>query len=123
VPIMSSNATARPQIASDELREIVMKLLDRAGKDPRLTARLLREKAEEKLKLKRDSLKDRRSEIKDMIEAWWRKNVVKEDADEELTILKRLVKYAKAVGKGPTFFKGIAEVDSYVEKAGIIRKR
>jgi hypothetical protein len=119
---MSSNATARPDV-SGELREIVMKLLDRAGKDPRLTARLLREKAEEKLKMKKDSLKKHRSEIKDMIEVWWRKNMMKEDADEELAMLKRLVKYAKAVGKGPAFFKGIADVNSYAEKASIIRKR
>jgi hypothetical protein len=118
-----SSDSEKTEVNSLELREVIMKLLDRAGKNPRLTARLLREKAEEKLQLNKNSLKTRRPEIKDMIEVWWKKNMLTEDVDEELNVLKRLVRYAKAVGKGPMFFKGLSDIESNAEKAGFIRKR
>jgi hypothetical protein len=53
---------------------MVNKLLDKAGKDPRLTIRLLREKTEQRLDLKKDQLKSSRALIKELICTWWKKN-------------------------------------------------
>ena len=121
-----------------QLRQTVNKLMDKAGRDQRLTPRLLREKAEEKMKLPKGALKCKRTRIKVMIIDWWSKNVEpvnvavtskstkKEsgdgvETDPELVILRSLAKYAKAVGKGPSYFKELT--GSTVEKAKVLRKR
>ena len=56
------------------IERMVNKLLDKAGKDPRLTPRLLREKTEQRLDLKKDHLKSSRTLIKELICSWWKKN-------------------------------------------------
>jgi ElaB/YqjD/DUF883 family membrane-anchored ribosome-binding protein len=58
---------------NDEQRmlQTITKLLDKAGKDPRLTPRILREKAEQRLELAKGSLKSKREKIKDIIYKWW----------------------------------------------------
>ena len=112
-----------------KLKEMILKLLDRAGSNPRLTARLLREKAEERLKLDKDALKFKREDIKNIIAEWWNANVVskppvvkKEIPSSTDRILQALTRLAKAVGKGPVFFKKIAD-ESTGAKIRHIRQR
>lgn len=62
------------EVDSECIERMVNKLLDKAGKDPRLTPRLLREKTEQRLDLKRDHLKSSRALIKELICSWWKKN-------------------------------------------------
>ena len=120
------------KIDDSNLRQTVNKLMDKAGKDQRLTPRLLREKAEQKMKLPKGALKCKRTKIKVMIIDWWDKNVEPVptatsktadgvEVDPELVILRSLAKYAKAVGKGPAYFKELT--GSTVEKAKVLRKR
>ena len=65
----------RMSVSTDELQlritGCINKLLDKAGKDPRLTIRLLREKAEERLKMTKDELKPKRQLIKKLVIQWW----------------------------------------------------
>ena len=118
------------------LRQTVNKLMDKAGRDQRLTPRLLRDKAEQKMKHPKGALKCKRTRIKVMIIDWWSKNVepvvtvtsksAKKDSDgvevdPELVILRSLAKFAKAVGKGPNYFKELS--GSTVEKAKVLRNR
>jgi hypothetical protein len=65
----------------------ITKLLDKAGRDPRLTPRILREKAEQRLTLSKGDLKSRRENIKDIICDWWHKQKAAE-VDREQSILK-----------------------------------
>ena len=58
----------------DEVKIIVLKLLDKAGTDPRLTPRILRNKTEDKLKLERGDLNPKREYIKKLIYKWWKAN-------------------------------------------------
>lgn len=76
-----------------EVLTLIVKLLDKAGHDPRLTIRILREKAESRLQLQRGALKPFRSKIKSTVVKWWQ-------TKEEQTVhaAKMLVKLAKASG-------------------------
>ncbi len=89
----------------------LVKLLDKAGHDPRLTPRLLREKAEDRLSMKRHSLKPKREWIKKIIVRWWIQNidnkaekekgsngVKKEDVTDEDKSVRQYNKLAQAVG-------------------------
>lgn len=69
----------------------VTKLLDKAGKDPRLTPRILREKAEQRLSLSKGDLKPQREKIKDIIWDWWEKQKTAQ-LDREAAILKSVSK-------------------------------
>jgi hypothetical protein len=121
---------------------VMMKLLDKAGNDPRLTSRILREKVEEKLKLKKGDLKSKREFMKLHTLKWWydnhggasassksnggssgtsvpKKAVVKnEPTDRPKSVeapprneaLVMLTKLARAVGKGPNFFKPMMDM-------------
>lgn len=62
------------EVDNECIERMVNKLLDKAGKDPRLTPRLLREKTEQRLDLKKDQLKSSRALIKELICSWWKKN-------------------------------------------------
>lgn len=55
----------------EQLLQTITKLLDKAGRDPRLTPRLLREKAEQRLTLTKGDLKPQRERIKTIICDWW----------------------------------------------------
>jgi hypothetical protein len=59
-------------IDQKELKDIVMKLLEKKGDDPRLTPKLLREKTEQKMHLEKDALFKMKSQIMGMIESWWK---------------------------------------------------
>ena len=58
------------EIDVDKMRALVIKLLDKAGEDPRLTPRLLRNKMEDKMNLERGALKVKRELIKTLIVKW-----------------------------------------------------
>jgi hypothetical protein len=62
------------QEQEQELFSQIIKLLNKAGQDPRLTPRVLRKKLEEKMKLSEGSLKDNREDIKKSILKWFKKN-------------------------------------------------
>ena len=62
------------------MQATVTKLLDKAGSDPRLTPRILREKAEQRMNLLKGDLKPNRERIKDIIYEWWR---VRKSAEED----------------------------------------
>jgi len=62
------------EVDCERIERMVNKLLDKAGNDPRLTPRLLREKTEQRLDLKKDQLKSSRALIKELICSWWKKN-------------------------------------------------
>lgn len=97
-------------------------MLDKAGQDPRLTPRLLREKAEQKLNLPKGELKAKREEIKEMIVQWY---LEKKDREDEATraVMKALAKIGKVSGLAPAVFKGIKEMDSDEERIVELRKR
>jgi hypothetical protein len=124
---MSDERTA--VVDDSKLKDMILKLLDRAGSNPRLTARLLREKAEERLKLDKDALKYKREDIKKIIAEWWNANMVskppvvkKETPFSTDATLQALTRLAKALGKGPVFFKKIAD-ESTGAKIRHIRQR
>lgn len=95
-----------------------MKLLEKAGTDERLTPRLLREKTAQKMKLAPEDLKKMKTEIMKLIIQWW------DNAHpDSRTIVSRLSILARAVGKGPNFFKDINLQESHTEKAKQMRKR
>jgi hypothetical protein len=110
-----------------ELTIVINRLLDRAATNPRLTPRLLREKAEQKMKLEPGELKAMKAKIMKMIELWWHSTYPEESPsaetadDVELSRLKSLNRFAKAVGKGPIFFKDLS--DSNKRRADQIRKK
>jgi phage-related tail protein len=66
-------SVAPTHYTDEQLAQTVTKLLDKAGKDPRLTPRLLREKAEQRLTLTKGELKPQRERIKNIICEWWQK--------------------------------------------------
>lgn len=72
-----------------------------------LTTRLLREKAEDELKLERAALKDKRDYIKTIILAWWKEKNTVNGGDEQQTIFKQFSKLLGVVGLGSTFIKSL----------------
>lgn len=72
------------------IERMVNKLLDKAGKDPRLTPRLLREKTEQRLDLKKDHLKSSRTLIKELICSWWKKNNGNESNSSSISVGKNV---------------------------------
>lgn len=105
-----------------DMQSVIYKLLDKAGKDPRLTPRLLREKAEKSLSLTKGELKAKRDQIKDMIFQWYLDNEKKED-EASLQTLKLLAKVGKVSGYGPAVFKGLKELPSDQHRIVELRKR
>lgn len=69
------------------LLQTITKLLDKAGRDPRLTPRILREKAEQRMSLNKGDLKSKREHIKDVIYEWWNKQKSAQQ-DKETSTLK-----------------------------------
>ncbi len=96
----SSSSSSLP--TRDSLSEVVMKLLNKAGTDPRVTPRMLREKAEDRLKLSRGTLKPMRNDIKDMVMEWHNQRMEQVSND-----IKLLVKLAKAAGCSPNLYSDI----------------
>jgi len=54
--------------------QTIMKLLGKAGLDPRCTPNILRAKAEQKMKLEKDTLVPYRVRMKKLIVKWWKEN-------------------------------------------------
>ena len=109
-----------------EVEAVVNKLLDKAGTDERLTPRLLRQKVEQKMKIEPDSLLPVKANILKMISDWWDKNFPEKNGASGQPPLpssvESLSKFARAVGKGPQFFKTLNH-NSDEEKALDILKR
>jgi len=57
----------------EDVEKTITKLLDKAGHDPRVTPRILREKAEQRMNLTKGDLKSKREIIKAIICDWWQK--------------------------------------------------
>ena len=57
---MSSSSEQATEYDEKVMRSIILKLLDKAGTDKRLTLRILRNKTEEKMKLQKGILKEKR---------------------------------------------------------------
>ncbi len=104
-----------------QLKDVIFKLLDKAGHDPRLTPRKLRAKAEERIFGKDNSagrLKEKRDLIKDFIMNWSEAQKAKEIAK-----MKALMEVAKATGAIVPIMKGIAEIGSLSERIAEVTKR
>ena len=61
-------------IDTAEFDMTIMKLLGKAGLDPRCTPNILRAKAEQKMKLEKDALVPYRVRMKKLIVKWWKEN-------------------------------------------------
>lgn len=104
--------------SDDAIKEQIMKLLLKAGTDPRVTPRILREKAEQRLKLDKDRLKVKRDIIKDWILLWWTERNAKFAED-----LKLLVKLSKAAGYAPAIFSDIRDMEDREKQKEILSQR
>ena len=71
---MSSSSEQATEYDEKVMRSIILKLLDKAGTDKRLTLRILRNKTEEKMKLQKGILKEKREMIKSLTYKWWKVN-------------------------------------------------
>jgi hypothetical protein len=98
-----------------QVRAVVEKLLHKAGKDPRVTPKILRVKVESKLELSSGRLKTYRNQIKDVIWEWW-------ESDQTYT-LQQLVFLSRALQLAPAILKGIKEMTSVTEKVEALTSR
>lgn len=102
-------------VNTEDLQKEVFRLLDKAGRDPRLTPRLLREKAEKTLKLDKGALKPKREKIKTMILQWLH--------EDQIKIMKLLARVAKVSGSAPTLFKEVKTLATDQERIDFLRER
>lgn len=147
---MSSASELGTEYDEKIMRSIILKLLDKAGTDKRLTLRILRNKTEEKMKLQKGILKVKRDMIKSLTYKWWKvnqtnsNNTATEPAVNKSTKTsensnssasadiktskpsseewKQLEALAKAVGKS-IFIKTIDKQLSEKEKSNKLRKK
>lgn len=110
-----------------ELKAAVIKLLERAGRHPKLTPRILREKAEKILKLEPHTLKSKREYVKKVAIQWWRseKEVIHPietaSTSSSNSELAKLSKIAIVVGKS-SLLKELTEYANNKEKVNYLRK-
>jgi hypothetical protein len=107
---------------NDSLETTVIKLLDKAGRDPRCTLKLLRDKAEKRMSLPLNSLSSKRDEIKQIIMKWWEKEESK-DKQFHHHKLALLVKLAKAGGFAPGIFKGVKELPCDEQRVKVLSQK
>lgn len=136
------------EIDQAQLKAVVLKLLDKAGLDPRLTPRILRNKVEDKMSITRGGLKVKREYIKTLIFKWWKVNnpestitsgplpsikatlssssssaeKAKIEPTEDDKEWKALIRVAKAGDKWPLLGKGLGALE-VKEKKSELRKR
>lgn len=118
------NATASSSSGTvdyDKLLAVMTKLLDKAGRDPRVTPRLLREHAEKRMSLEKGELKPMREKLKTVIVEWWYKQKGL-DQDKQKEALHSLTKLARSVGL-LSIYKGITSETTVKEKVIIVRKK
>lgn len=106
----------------NSLEVVITRLLDKAGRDPRCTLKLLRDKAEKRMSLSVGALKPKREEIKTIIMSWWEKEEVK-DKQLHRNKLTLLVNLAKAAGLAPGIFKGVKELLTDEERVKALSKK
>jgi hypothetical protein len=109
------NMSMSASVDSTKIKEVIEKLLNKAGKDPRVTLKILRTKAESKLQLPSGSLKEHRQLIKDTIWEWW-------EADQS-HVLTQFVYLARAHGLAPAILKGMKEIPSVTGRLEILQER
>ncbi len=116
-----SAAAALP--TEKEVKEGVWKLMDQAGKHPKLTPKIVRSQLERKLGVQTGSLKVFRPLIKKVIFAWWLEAEDDNGSGDDASAfaLQALISLAKAAGKFPAVLKGISEGPE--EKVKELRKR
>jgi hypothetical protein len=119
---VNESATAQDPSGSDNLETTIIKLLDKAGRDPRCSLKLLRDKAEKRMALPLNSLKPKREEIKQIIMKWWEKEELK-DKQFHHHKLALLVKLAKAGGFAPGIFKGVKELSSDEQRVKVLSQK
>lgn len=103
------------EVDFNEVRQVLEKLLNKAGKDPRLTPKLLRAKTESKLQLAAGQLKPYRKDIKKVIWEWW-------ESDQRKTLI-QLVSLARALQLAPGILKGLKEMGSDTERVETLAER
>ncbi len=102
----------------EDLHPVVLKLLQKAGKDPRLTPRLLREKSAQRLGVDKDTLKPYRNKIKDIIMEWYDATV-----QQDLYAMSQLSRFAKANGLSPAMFAELAKIEDKSERVVQFRNK
>lgn len=103
------------EVDFSKVRAVIEKLLQKAGKDPRVTPKILRMKAESKLELSSGQLKQYRNQIKGVIWEWW-------ESDQAYT-LQQLVFLSRALQLAPAILKGIKELATVTEKVETLTSR
>lgn len=114
---MSTAASVKVEggVKEDDIRRVVTNLLDKAGRDPRLTPKILRLKTESKLQVETGGLLKHRNVIKDIIWNWWE--------DTQTRNLQQLVQISKDCGLAPGIFKGLKELPTTTEKVETLVQR
>lgn len=101
----------------DEIKKITWALLQKAGHNPKLTPRLLRQQLEKQMKVQSGSFDKYRKLIKSVIFVWWDQsqddlglNSNKQVDDKNAAFaLQMLTQLAKAAGKMPGVMKNLPE--------------
>ena len=91
------------------IKSTVIRLLEKAGRHPQLTPKILRSKVETKLQLEPKTLHPKKEYIKNIAITWWvdKSGDNDGDADDGAQIrLQRLNKVAIVSGAAPAIFKG-----------------
>mmetsp|Transcript_8747 Transcript_8747/g.14558 ORF Transcript_8747/g.14558 Transcript_8747/m.14558 type:complete len:273 (-) Transcript_8747:221-1039(-) len=118
----NAESSTQAEYSQEVLLKTITKLLDKAGKDPRLTPRLLREKAEQRMTLEKGKLKPKREKIKRIICDWWEKQYAVK-VDKDAILLKSLIKLARVSGNTPRALQGLQEMVTTEEKINTLRQR
>lgn len=103
------------EVDFEKVKPVIEKLLEKAGKDPRVTPKLLRMKAESKLQLSSGQLKSFRNQIKDVIWKWWE--------DDQSYTLQQLVHLSRALSLAPAILKDIKAIPSVTGRVEELSKR
>jgi hypothetical protein len=110
---MSSSASSSSRTPSEkEVKEGVWKLMDQAGRHPKLTPRMVRTQLEKKLSQPSGSLKTFRPLIKKIIFYWWvdsEKELGGKDDNSTIFALQSLINLAKAAGKFPAVLNKLSD--------------
>jgi hypothetical protein len=122
---MSSTTSNNRAPTEKEVKEGVWKLMDQAGRHPKLTPKIVRTQLEKKLSQPMGSLKSFRPLIKKIIFYWWvdsEKELGGAEDNSTIFALQSLISLAKAAGKFPAVLKNIT-TESPEKKVIELRQR
>lgn len=120
-PVAVADLFTMAEVDQEILTAVILKLLDKAGHNPLLTARKLRAKAEEKMFGKEEyagKLKSYRNKIKDIIMLWDEK-----EKERELAILKLLLRISKVGAAPQAVLSGLSDISNRSDRITEFRKR